>query len=211
MHRLSHADVQHGFRFVAACDASAGLQAFAASVTAALPSLIPADVAVFGMANLRAGTLHAVENPRVTSEADLDTFMRVTQKISLPPMEHFAKTRDLEARRVSDFVTRQQWHALPVYAEFYRPLRLEFTLGAAINLSPTAFDGVTLNRSRSDFSDRDRAVLTLLRPHIVQGYRTAMAVDRLRTDLALAARAIETPGCGPRQRRRNGPRSDRQH
>lgn len=40
------------------------------------------------------------------------------------------------------------------------------------------------------------AIAPLLRPHIVQGYRTALAVDRLRADLALASRAIETPGFG---------------
>jgi DNA-binding CsgD family transcriptional regulator len=196
MHRLTHSDVQQAFRFVAACNASAGLHAFAASVTAALPAVIPVDVAVFGMVNLRAGTLQAVENPRLTSAADLDTFMRVTQKISDPLMEHVARTGDTEARRMSDFTTRQRFHALPVYTEFYRPLRVEFMLGTAINFSPTAFDGVTLSRARRDFSERDRGVLTLLRPHIVQEYRTAMAVDRLRTDLALAARAIETPGFG---------------
>jgi DNA-binding CsgD family transcriptional regulator len=196
MHRLTPSDVDKAFRFVSACDASAGLQTFATSVTAAFPSLIPADVAVFATANLRTGTLHAVENPRVTCEADLDTFMRSTREIPLPLMEHFGSTGDSEARRLSDFATRHRFHALPVYSEFYRPLRLEFVLGTSINFSRTAFDGITLNRTRPDFSERDRSVLTLVRPHLVQGYRTALAVDRLRTDLALAARAVETPGFG---------------
>jgi DNA-binding CsgD family transcriptional regulator len=167
-------------------------------VTSALPALIAADVAVFGMADLSAGTLQAVENPRVTSPADLDTWVRltVTQRTPNPPIDHFMRTRDPEARRFSDFLTRRQLHALPVYTDFYRPLRAEFMLGAFINISPTASDGVTLSRARRDFTERDRSVLTLLRPHIVQGYRTAMAIDRLRTDLALAARAVETPGFG---------------
>jgi DNA-binding CsgD family transcriptional regulator len=196
MFRLRPSDLQQTLRFVAACDASAGLQAFATSVTSVLPTLIPSDVAVFGMANLLAGSLQAVENPRVTSAEDLDRYMRASTGRPMPLINHFLTTGDSEARRLSDVVSRRQFHALPVYTDFYRPLGLEFILGATINRSPTAFDGVTLNRTKRDFSERDRAVLTLLGPHIVQGYRTAMAVDRLRADLALAARAIETPGFG---------------
>jgi DNA-binding CsgD family transcriptional regulator len=196
MHRLTHSDAQRALRFVAACDPSTGVQAFAASVTAALPSLIPCDVAVLAMANLREGTLQSVENPRVTSAADLDTFMRASARGLMPLLSHFLATGDPEARSLSDVATRDEFHALPVYADFYRPLRLEFILGTPIHHRPPAFDGVTLNRTDRDFTERDRAVFTVLRPHISQGYRTAMAVDRLRSDLALAARAIETPGFG---------------
>jgi DNA-binding CsgD family transcriptional regulator len=161
-----------------------------------LPALIPADVTVFGMANPRAQTLSAVENPRLTSAADLDTFMRLTGEGSNPPLEYYAMTGDPEARRMSDFVTRQQFHRLPIYTDFYRRLRVEFQLAVLVQNEPTAFDGLTLNRGRRDFDERDRSVLTLLGPHIIHGYRTAMAVDRLRADLALALRAVETPGFG---------------
>lgn len=196
MPRLTHSELLAALRFLAACDASGGIHAFARSVTAALPALIPCDVAVFGMANPRAQVLKAVENPRLTTTADLATFMRASAQGSNPPLDHFARTCDPEARLLSDFVTRRQFHALPVYTDFYRPLRIEFMLGACIKKSPTAFDGITVNRTRRDFSERDRSVLTLLRPHIIEGYRTAMAVDRLRADLVLAANATETPGFG---------------
>jgi DNA-binding CsgD family transcriptional regulator len=122
--------------------------------------------------------------------------MRLNREVPLPLLEHFARTHDGEARRLTDLTSRRRFQALPVYADFYRPLKIEFILGTPVNFSPVAFDGITLNRSQRDFSERDRTVLTLLRPHIVQGYRTALAVDRLRTDLALAARAMETPGFG---------------
>jgi DNA-binding CsgD family transcriptional regulator len=196
MPRLTHSDLRAALRFLAACDAGSGLHAFARSVTAALPAVIPCDLAVFGLVNTRAQTLAAVENPRLTTEADLATFMRVSRQSPNPPLDHFARTGDPEARLISDFVTRRQFHALPVYTDFYRPLRVEFLLGAFIHDSPTAFDGITLSRTRPDFRERDRAVLTVLRPHIIQGYRTAMAVDRLRADLVLATNSREPPGFG---------------
>ncbi len=196
MLRLTHSDLRAALRFLAACDAGSGLHAYARSVVGALPALIPCDVAVFGLANPRAQTLDAVENPRLTTTADLETFMRVSSESPNPPLDHFVRTGDPEARLISDFVTRRQYHALPLYTDFYRPLRVEFILGACINRSPTAFDGITLGRTRPDFRERDRAVLTLLRPHILQGYRTAMAIDRLRADVVLATHARETAGFG---------------
>ena len=97
---------------------------------------------------------------------------------------------------MSDVVSHRQFHDHPLYTEFYRRMRLESILGTPLNDSPTAFDGITLNRDRRDFTERDRTVLTVLRPHIVHGYRTALAVDRLRADLLVALQAIETPGFG---------------
>lgn len=196
MNRLTHRDLRGAFHFLSACDAGSGLQAFGVSVAEALPKLISCDVAVFALANLRGQTMMAVENPRVTSAADLETYMRVTRETSNPIIEHFARTRDAEARRMSDFVTRRQFHDLPLYTDFYRRMRLESILGTPLNDSPTAFDGVTLNRAGRDFTERDRALLTLLRPHLVQGYRTALAVDRLRADLVMALQSLELPGFG---------------
>jgi DNA-binding CsgD family transcriptional regulator len=65
MYRLTHSDARRSFHFLASCDASAGFHQFATSVTSGLPACIGADVTVFATANLRAGTMHAVENPRV--------------------------------------------------------------------------------------------------------------------------------------------------
>jgi DNA-binding CsgD family transcriptional regulator len=172
------------------------LQPYAVSVAAALPALIPADVTVFGLANLRDPSLQSAENPRLTSAADLETYMRVGQQSPDPLWAHYGTSDDVEARRVTDLVSRRQFRNHPLYAEFYRRLRIEFILGARVNTSPRAFDGIMLNRGRKDFSERDRSLLTLIRPHIVQGYWTAIAVDRARADLVLALDAMESPGFG---------------
>jgi hypothetical protein len=76
MNRLTHRDLRGALHFLSACDAGSGLQAFGVSVAEALPKLISCDVAVFALANLRGQTMMAVENPRVTSAADLETYNR---------------------------------------------------------------------------------------------------------------------------------------
>jgi DNA-binding CsgD family transcriptional regulator len=194
MPRLVARELRAALRFLAACDVGRGLEAFAASATASLPALVPSDIAVFGMLNKRRGTLRAVENPQVTSPADLETYVRLTRETSNPLLSHFAATSDTEARRMTDFLSHRQFRHLPLYTDFYRRLRIESVPGILIDDDPTTFDGITLNRGRPDFHDRERALLTLLRPHLVQAARTARAFGRLRADLALALRAIETAG-----------------
>jgi DNA-binding CsgD family transcriptional regulator len=194
MPRLTHRDLRAALRFLAACDAGSGLEAFAASVTTALPALIRSEITVFGTLDARKQTLRAVENPRVTSAADLDTYVRLSRETSNPLLAHFAATGDPEARRMTDFLSRRQFHHLPLYADFYRQFRIESVLGIVIGDRPGAFDGITVNRGRREFDERERGLLTLIRPHLVEAARTARAIDRLRADLGLALRALESPG-----------------
>jgi DNA-binding CsgD family transcriptional regulator len=51
--------------------------------------------------------------------------------------------------------------------------------------------GIAVNRSGRDFSERDRLLLNLLRPHLIQAYRNAESATRLRRHLALLTRALE--------------------
>lgn len=72
MQRLTHRDLRGAVHFLASCDAAGGLHEFGVSVANGLPALIPADVTVFALANVRAPSMYAIENPRVTSAAARD-------------------------------------------------------------------------------------------------------------------------------------------
>ena len=77
----------------------------------------------------------------------------------------------------SDFYSARQWHGTGMYTDFYQPMGLEHSLMVCLPsaLPPTAGPGryVRLDFSRGPgpgFSERDRAVLTLLGPHLDQAY-----------------------------------------
>lgn len=53
-----------------------------------------------------------------------------------------------------------------------------------------------LNRDTTEFSDRERLLLNLLRPHIRRRYEQAEALTELRAQLALLSRGIEAAGAG---------------
>jgi DNA-binding CsgD family transcriptional regulator len=90
---------------------------------------------------------------------------------------HPARTGDL--RRVvttSDFYSARQWHSTGMYIDCIRPQGLEHQLGVTLPelpemAGPGRYVGLVLHRGPGpDFSERDRALLVLLRPHLYQAY-----------------------------------------
>lgn len=78
--------------------------------------------------------------------------------------------------RNADFYSRRQWHSTGMYNEIYRPQGLEHDLQLCLP-GPPGPDGhrrtVRLFFFRGpgpEFSERDRALLTLLRPHLQEAY-----------------------------------------
>jgi DNA-binding CsgD family transcriptional regulator len=81
----------------------------------------------------------------------------------------------------SDFYSARQWHSTGMYTDWNRRTGIENSLMLCL---PEAPPGTTANSERHvrlylnrgpgpDFSDRDRALLVLLRPHLQQAYRNA--------------------------------------
>jgi DNA-binding CsgD family transcriptional regulator len=82
--------------------------------------------------------------------------------------------------KIADFYSARQWHSTGMYTDFSRRLGLEHSLMVCLPsaLPPTAGPGryVRLNLDRGpgpDFSERDRAVFTLLGPHLDRAYLDA--------------------------------------
>jgi DNA-binding CsgD family transcriptional regulator len=72
---------------------------------------------------------------------------------------------------MSDFYTRRELHRTGMYADYLRPQGVEREI--MLCLPSPRYRTVRLMLARgpgSDFSDRDRAILTLLRPHLYETY-----------------------------------------
>jgi len=91
------------------------------------------------------------------------------------------RTGDLRSVvKPSDFYSARQWHSTGVYSDIFRPQgyehNLQLCLPDASGLSAGPERTVRLYMFRGpgpEFSERDRAVLTLLRPHLHQAYLDA--------------------------------------
>lgn len=95
------------------------------------------------------------------------------------------------AYKVSDFITQSKIHHLEgLYQQFLRVLACEDQMIMFLTgTQPQSWDelsqwnvtlvGIALNRSRRNFTERDRQILTLLRPHLTQAYNNAQRYHQL--------------------------------
>ena len=77
-----------------------------------------------------------------------------------PLLVHYRATGDGEPAKISDLLSRRQFHRLGIYSEFFRHVPVEDQI--AFTLPSTGDDqivAIALNRSREDFTDADREVL----------------------------------------------------
>jgi len=71
----------------------------------------------------------------------------------------------------SDFYSLRELRSTAMYSDYIRPLGLEYVLRLYLPAGPKRTVRLAFFRdSVPDFSERDRAVLTLLRPHLHQAY-----------------------------------------
>ena len=92
-----------------------------------------------------------------------------------PIAAHFMQTGDGRATRFSDLVTQDQLHQLELYRQLYSRLRIEHQIAFTLPSQASRILGVVLSREREDFSDRERDLLNLARPYVIQLYRNALA------------------------------------
>ncbi|HEY2214115.1 MAG TPA: LuxR C-terminal-related transcriptional regulator [Acidimicrobiales bacterium] len=109
------------------------------------------------------------------------------ESISLAHWEHYweskpcsypDRTGDLRSiLKIADFYSSREWHSSGMYSDVYRPQGFEPEMQLCLPMSPR--EGAETGRTvrlylfrgpGSDFSERDRDMLTLLRPHIYEAY-----------------------------------------
>jgi DNA-binding CsgD family transcriptional regulator len=81
----------------------------------------------------------------------------------------FTKDHMESCVKISDFGTRNGWEHTDLYNYIFRPLAIRDQL-AFITLGGLPQLGLALNRARRDFSEEERRILNLLKPHLTQAF-----------------------------------------
>jgi DNA-binding CsgD family transcriptional regulator len=97
------------------------------------------------------------------------------------PCSYPERTGDLRGvTKISDFYSARQWHSTGMYQDCFRPEGVEHEIMVCLPADPgwTPWGGRTVRLiffrgPGRDFSERDRALLILLRPHLHQAYLDA--------------------------------------
>ena len=96
--------------------------------------------------------------------------------------------------KISDFLTQRQFRELGLYQDHFRLHGIHYQLGIAFGTGGAARRKISfgLNRARRDFTEEDRSLLTLLRPHLARRYAQAQSHTLLQSAVTLRDRALET-------------------
>jgi DNA-binding CsgD family transcriptional regulator len=113
-----------------------------------------------------------------------------------PVIRHIAETGDGSARKISDFMSSDEFHEQRIYRELYQPLGAEHQMSVALPSVQPRIIAIVANRGElgDDFDERDRLLFNLLRPHLTQSYEMARDRRRIHRALATATSGLQADG-----------------
>jgi DNA-binding CsgD family transcriptional regulator len=170
------------------------LETFGVDALTIVNQLVPSDMP----------TLHATKvRTRQVSHSFLPNFPGFTPEMEKVIDRHFGEHPIIHhmpqtlsgAYQISDFVSQKEFHCFEgLYQQFLRPLDIEeqmtFFLPNATSDSwskvmqtDATLVGFSLHRAQHNFTERDRLILNLLRPHLFQAYCNVQHYQQLQNDL----------------------------
>ena len=181
------------------------LDTFGVEALTILNQLVPSDIPHLHVTRVRT---------RQTSDTFLPDFPGFTPEMERVRRQHFDEHPLLHympqalngANKVSDIVSQKTLHRLEgFYQQFLRLVEVEDQMvfflpnansGNWCKLSQTdaTLVGFSLDRSQRNFTERDRLILNLLRPHLFQAYCNAQHYQQLQQDLSQLQQSLNHLG-----------------
>jgi DNA-binding CsgD family transcriptional regulator len=177
---------------------SANLDGFLRGGVTCLPRLVPSDLTHVSVCDLDSGRRAVVSDvPGAISSRDLETFNRY---FSVNPLVRaHGRNPRARTRRISDLVPEREFRRTPLYDEYYRAVGIDYVMALPVHVDGNQLVSFVFNRMDGDFSDRDRACVETIRPHLGDLYRMARALDDARAAWGVPSTPVSpAPPCpGP--------------
>jgi DNA-binding CsgD family transcriptional regulator len=181
------------------------LNTFGVEALTILNWLVPSD-----MPNFNTTQVHTCQ----TSVTFLPGFTDFTPEIERVIHQHFGEHPILHhmpqalngVYKVSDFISQKRLERLEgFYQQFLRPFGLEDEMvfflpntnsgsWSELSQADAALVGFALHRPQRNFTERDRLILNLLRPHLFQAYCNVQCYQQLQQDLNQLQRSLNPLG-----------------
>jgi len=166
------------------------LETFPEHVIALLPQLIDGDSWGYNETNFARRQFETRADPSLADRVpDADEYL--ARLIHQHPMVVHNRNTDQRALKMSDLLSQRQFRRLELYDRVYRPGRVEFLMTGGFNLSRGDIVTLAIGRESMDFSEDDRDMLNLLRPHLRQAHANAGAMTAYQRQLEGRERLLE--------------------
>jgi DNA-binding CsgD family transcriptional regulator len=200
MARITDRQYRALLEVIGEANGAADLDEFRATILPAIGRLIPAEFASYNEIGADGSAAYTLSEPDVPGWAHA-AWGRLAG--TNPLVERFTRTRDGRPYRFSDVIDADALRTSAIFRELYEPLGIEHQMAVTLPSPPAVTIGIALSRGRqADFSDAERTLLGLARPHLIQAFRnvtdrepTPDALERLGLT-AGEARVLSALACG---------------
>ena len=143
-----------------------------------LPALVASEFTTLSICHLASGRREVFGLPAgALSDEDRAAFDRHFQEH--PLVRYHAYQGGQSTQRISDSLPLEQFRRSLLYNDYYRRVRIDHAMALPIDVRDGLLVSFVLNRTRRDFTDRERALLDLLRPHLAKVYRKISTAGQL--------------------------------
>jgi DNA-binding CsgD family transcriptional regulator len=152
--------------------------AFARLGVERLPQLVASEFTTLSICHLASGRREVFGLPAgALDEQDRAAFDRHFHEH--PLVRHHAYEGGRNAQRISDSLPIEQFRRSALYNDYYQRIRIDHAMALPVYVRDGQLVSFVLNRTRRDFTDRERALLDLLRPHLARVYQRLTRVGGL--------------------------------
>lgn len=170
--RLSRRDLESVLTFVDEANSIPDLESFRSEILPGLRELVACDFIGYNEVDAGGDGSIVVGYPEPLDETS-EALGRLAHE---HPLIVLCSSGDLRTHKISDFMTSREFHRLEIYDEIFSRIGAEDQI--AFGLPGEAVIGIAMNRPRRDFSERDRTLLDLLRPHLARAHARLVEQER---------------------------------
>jgi DNA-binding CsgD family transcriptional regulator len=143
-----------------------------------LPRLVASEFTTLSICHLASGKREVFGLPAgALSDEDRAAFDRHFHEH--PLVRYHAYQRGPNTQRISDSLPLERFRRSALYNEYYRRIRIDHAMALPIYVRDGLLVSFVLNRTRRDFTDRERALLDVMRPHLARIFRKASSLGGL--------------------------------
>ena len=173
---LTTRDYRNGWRLLSDMgDAASDAVSFALRGTELLPWLVSSEITTLSVCDLKHNTRRVVSTQAI-SATDRESFDRYFRT---HPLVRFHSTHlDGGTHRITDSLATAQFRRSGLFNEYYRKIGIDHVVAMPMFVDRGLLVSFVLNRTKRDFSDRECALLNLVRRPLAALYRSLLALER---------------------------------
>jgi DNA-binding CsgD family transcriptional regulator len=165
--------------------------AFRTGILPGLRELVDSDVIAYNEVDVDTGAYLCLDEPAGALPGPITD--RLVDFAHEHPVLMANRAGDLAPHTISEFMSVRAFHRLALYADMFRLIGAEDQL--AFGLPGQVTIGIAMNRSSRSFTERDTAVLELIRPHLTKAWDDVRQRERADALIRALERGFEDEGC----------------